>query len=109
MLNIGVTALCIFVVVALAYKKNNISYIANNTITLPQQESSLVTSDFENIQDDLPKSIDNIHAFVTVIRQQSKEQLRIWQIKNSEQDFKPERIIPMYFKSFYGDPTAMQR
>lgn len=108
-INIGVSVLCILVVIWLAYQKNRFSYPVTVETSIPQQETSVITSEFENISAQLPNKIDDIHAFVDVIRQQSKEQLRIRQQKNNDKTFAPEHIIPKYFKEFYGDKTAMNR
>ncbi len=108
-LNIGFSAICILIIIWLAYQKNRYSYPINTDKIIQKQETSTTTSEYENISNDLPNQIDDIHAFVNVIRQQSKDQLRIWQQRNAESTFKPEIIIPTFFKSFNGDITSMTR
>lgn len=108
-LNIGASILCILMVVWLAYQKNRYSYPVKIIDTTIQKETSITTTEYENITDDLPNQIDDIHAFVNVIRQQSKEQLRTWQQKNTDPTFKPESLITMFFKQFNGDRSAMKR
>lgn len=109
-LNIGFSAICILIIIWLAYQRNRYAYPTNpETIIQKQQTSASSTTEYENISNDLPNQIEDIHAFVNVIRQQSKEQLRIWQQRNADASFKPEIIIPTFFKSFNGDITSMTR
>ena len=108
-LNIGFSAICILIIIWLAYQKNKYSYPVNTDKIIQKQETSTSTSEYENISNDLPNQIEDIHAFVNVIRQQSKEQLRTWQQKNAESSFTPEVIIPTFFKKFNGDFTSMKR
>lgn len=109
-LNIGFSAICVLIIIWLAYQKNKYSYPVNpDTIALQKTESSISTTEYENISNDLPNQIDDIHAFVNVIRQQSKEQLRVWQQKNAESTFTPEEIVPKFFSKFNGDITSMTR
>ena len=108
-LNIGFSAICILIIIWLAYQKNRYSYPINTDKIIQKQETSSTTTEYENISNDIPNQVEDIHAFVNVIRQQSKEQLRVWQQRNADKTFKPEVIIPTFFKSFNGDITSMTR
>lgn len=108
-LNIGFSAICILIIIWLAYQKNRYSYPVDTDKIIQKQETSSTTTEYENISNDIPNQVEDIHAFVNVIRQQSKEQLRIWQQRNADKNFKPEVIIPTFFKSFNGDITSMTR
>ena len=108
-LNIGFSAICILIIIGLAYQKNKYSYPVNTDKIIQKQETSTSTTEYENISNDLPNQIEDIHAFVNVIRQQSKDQLRAWQQKNADPTFTPEIIIPTFFKKFNGDITSMKR
>ena len=97
------------IIIGLAYQKNRYSYPVNADQIVQKQETSTSTTEYENISNDLPNQIEDIHAFVNVIRQQSKDQLRVWQQRNADKTFAPEVIIPTFFKSFNGDATSMTR
>lgn len=108
-LNIGFSAICILIIIWLAYQKNRYSYPINTDTIIQKQETATSTTEYENISNDLPNQIDDIHAFVNVIRQQSKDQLRARQQRNADPAFTPEIIIPTFFKKFNGDITSMKR
>lgn len=108
-LNIGFSVICILIIIGLAYQKNKYSYPINTDKIIQKQETSSSTTEYENISNDLPNQIDDIHAFINVIRQQSKDQLRIWQQRNADKTFTPENIIPTFFKVFYWDITSMTK
>ena len=107
--NIIIAAICIFVVVWLAYQKNKYSYPSYIVETLPWPQSSVITTEYENIDRNTPEWMNDIRAFIPLIRQQSKEQLRSWQLKNMDPTFRPEMMIPKYFKDYYGDISIMQK